>query len=138
MAPKGWLFKSIFLLIPIVAATSGAAFGQKPSQDKNADRNPAADYYNRGNERQKSGDLDGAIEDYTFAITFDSKFAMAWNNRGVIHYLKGDLDKAIADCGKALELKPDYAEAWNHRGNARLDKGDLAGAVADFDRAISL
>src|SRR5262245_54732674 len=115
MAPKGWLFKSIFLSILIIGATSSFALAQQPKQDKNADRNPAADYYNRGNERHKEGDLDGAIEDYTFAISFDSKFARAWNNRGVIHYLKGDLDKAIADFGKAVELKPDYAEGWNNQ-----------------------
>src|SRR5262245_40626908 len=109
MSSKGWLSNSIFLLILIVVTASFPALAQKGKQDQNANRDQAADYYNRGNERHKAGDLNGAIEDYTFAITFNSKFAMAWNNRGVIHYLKGDLDKAIGDCGRALELKLDYA-----------------------------
>ncbi len=85
ISSKGWLSNSIMLSIVIVAGASGVALAQKSKQDQNANRDPAADYYNRGNERQKAGDLNGAIEDYTFAITYNSKFAMAWNNRGVIH-----------------------------------------------------
>ena len=121
---------SLTSLILVVAASAWPALAQ------NSRSNSAADYYNRGNERQKEGDLDGAIEDYTFALTFEPKFAPAWNNRGVVRYLKGDLDEAIKDCGKAIELKPDYAEAWNNRGNARFDKGDPDGAIADFDQAL--
>lgn len=131
---KALLFysRSLFPLILIAAAVTSPALAQT------ARRNPAADYYNRGNDRQKERDLDGAIEDYTFAITFEPKFALAWNNRGVVRYLKGDFDEAIKDFGKAVELKPDYAEAWNNRGNARFDKGDPDGAIADFDKAIAL
>ena len=71
MSSKGWLSNSIFLLILIVVTASFPALAQKGKQDQNA-RDPAADYYNRGNERHKAGDLNGAIEDYTFAINFNS------------------------------------------------------------------
>src|SRR5436190_3132327 len=111
------------LLTPILPLILISALTIVPAQNTRA--RTAGEYYNRGNERQKQRDLNGAIEDYTFAISFDPQFALAWNNRGVVRYLKGELDHAIADCTKAIELKPDYAEAWNNRGNARLDKGRL-------------
>src|SRR5262245_45514767 len=136
MSSKGWLTRdarycvSIFSLILIVVAASFPALAQKGKQDQNADRDPAADYYNRGNERHKEGDLDGAIEDYTFAITYNSKFAMAWNNRGVIHYLKGDLDKAIS-----RTRSPIAARRWN--SDRITPKPGIIAGTRGSTRAIS-
>ena len=42
----------------------------------------AAAYYNRGNERYKKGDLDGAIADYDAALIFEPRLARAYNMRG--------------------------------------------------------
>lgn len=41
----------------------------------------AATYYNRGNQRIRAGDLEGAIKDFDVALTFDPTFAAAYNNR---------------------------------------------------------
>jgi len=57
----------------------------------------AASYFNRGNERYKKGDLDGAIADFDAALTFDPRWAPAYNMRGSARYNKGDLDSSIAD-----------------------------------------
>ena len=53
----------LVLVIVFFLATASLSQGQ-PS--------PAAAYYNRGNERYKKGDLNGAIEDYDAALTFNS------------------------------------------------------------------
>ena len=54
----------------------------------------ASAYYNRGNERYKKGDLDGAISDFDAALTFDPRLAVAYNMRGCARYHKQDLTAA--------------------------------------------
>lgn len=84
----------------------------------------AEEYNNRGLDRQRSGDLDGAIADYTKALTFKAKphvQATIYNNRA-----------------KVIELEPKFPMAYNERGNARSEKGDVEGAIADYSIAISL
>jgi tetratricopeptide (TPR) repeat protein len=124
-------FVSLFVAEAVAQRTNSASAGT-------ARRRSAIDYYNRANQWQKENRLDQALEDYTFALTFDPSLAQAWNNRGVVHYLQGEYEAALRDYTKALELKPDYAEAWNNRGNARLDKGAHVEAIADFDQALKL
>src|SRR5262250_971004 len=88
----------IAALIFLVLAASSVAPAQ-PSRF-------AAAYYNRGNERYKSGDLDGAISDYDAALTFNPRWAVAYNMRGSARYGKGDLDGSIADFTTAIEINP--------------------------------
>ena len=98
----------------------------------------AADYYNRGFERRKAGDLDGAIADYTKAIEIEPRFPGAHLGRGNARQAKGDLDGAIADYTKGIELNPRDAGAYTNRGLAKRRKGDLDGAISDSTRAIEL
>src|SRR5262245_30196895 len=98
--PSRFVFQSLLLFLPFLIMVMAAINApvqtwrtRKSTPETQRSRGvSAAEYYNRGNQRQKEGDLDGAIEDYTFALTFDSRYAMAWNNRGVLRYLKGNLD----------------------------------------------
>jgi tetratricopeptide (TPR) repeat protein len=98
----------------------------------------AAVYYNRGNERYKKGDLDGAIADYDAALTFDPRWALAYNMRGSARYNKGDLDGSIADYELAIKSDPFFAKAYGNRGLARLFQGDMARAEKDFDQCLRL
>lgn len=98
----------------------------------------AAAYYNRGNERYKKGDLDGAIADYDAALIFDSRWALAYNMRGSARYNKGDLDGSIADYELAIKSDPSFAKAYGNRGLARLFQGDMAAAEKDFDQCLKL
>src|ERR1051325_2928721 len=62
----------------------------------------AEEYNNRGLDRQKSGDLEGAIADYTKALSLKSKPAVQatlYNNRANAFMAKNDLAAAIADYG---------------------------------------
>src|SRR5581483_5952506 len=104
------------LVLPLILVPALAA-----AQAQDVRTRTAGDYYNRGKERQKQRDLTGAIEDYTFAITFDPQFARASNHSCAARHLLAQFDRAIADATQAIDLKPDYAQACNNRGTAPLD-----------------
>ena len=63
-------------------------------------------------------DLDGALADYNWAITLDSKYAIAYNDRGTVKEEKGDLDGALADYSEAIQLNPQYWLAYKIYGLA--------------------
>ena len=118
-----------------------AAYGQEAAKDQfypEANVQNAVTYLDRGNSKQKRGDIDGAMADHNQAIKFNPNYALAYNNRGIIKRTKGDIDGAIADFDRAITLNPKYAIAYRNRGNAKQRKGDNNGAIADFNRAITL
>src|SRR5215470_15146252 len=78
-----------YVLIILVLSGASVSRAQIPRS--------AAAYYNRGNERFKKGDLDGAIDDFNAALTFDPRLATAYNMRGCARYNKHDLNGGIAD-----------------------------------------
>jgi tetratricopeptide (TPR) repeat protein len=81
----------------------------------------AVDYNNRGLERQDQGDIEGAIEDYTKALSLKANakvLAVTYNNRANARLRKNDLDGAVADYGKAIELQPMDFENYYNRGNS--------------------
>ncbi len=96
------------------------------------------DFFDRALERQKAGDLAGAIVDYTQALALDPKNAQAYNNRGEARRHRGDVAGAIADFTRALELDPKHANTYYNRGIARKQQGDLEGAIADYTWALKL
>jgi Flp pilus assembly protein TadD len=64
----------------------------------------ATAYHNRAVARERAGDLDGAITDYTKAIEFGPNNATAYENRGHAYASKGDYTSAVADQTKADAL----------------------------------
>jgi Tfp pilus assembly protein PilF len=95
-------------------------------------------YLNRGNARQKAGDLDGALADFNHALRLNPNDAAPYNNRGSVRLARGDAAAALADFDAALRLNPQHANAYTNRANARQAAGDLAGALADFNHALRL
>jgi tetratricopeptide (TPR) repeat protein len=102
------------------------------------DPDHAIAHLNRGWARQASGDLDGAIADFSRAIELKPAFGNAYFNRGTAWKAKGDLAAAIADYSQAIRLEPTVAGPYNNRANARLQQGDIEGAIADYTEAIRL
>jgi tetratricopeptide (TPR) repeat protein len=99
---------------------------------------PDEDLVNRGIEKGKSGDLDGAIADFNRAIELNPKDDAPYYNRAQAKRLKKDTAGAIADYTRAIELGSTNPAAYNNRGNARAEKNDREGAIADYTRAIEL
>jgi tetratricopeptide (TPR) repeat protein len=58
-------------------------------------------YNNRGHLRYLSVDFDEAIEDYTKALEYNQKLAVAFYNRGQIHYRLGR--SCVCGCGKKAQ-----------------------------------
>ena len=117
------------------------------SDEKQAAKSPPApapsdasdsDLVNRGIEKAKSGDLDGAIADFNRAAELNPKDDAPYYNRAQARGLKNDKAGAIADYTKAIELGSTNPAAYNNRGNARAENNDRDGAIADYTRAIEL
>ncbi len=96
------------------------------------------DLVNRGIEKAKNGDLDGAIADFNRAIQLNPKDDAPYYNRAQAKKLKNDTAGAIADYTQAIELGSTNPAAYNNRGNARVENKDRDGAIADYTRAIEL
>lgn len=86
----------------------------------------------------ETGNLAGAIADYTKAIEIDPAFQAALLNRGMIHQRQGNLDAAIADYGSVIKIGPATAtvQGLMTRGQAYEQKGDVDRAIADYSKAI--
>lgn len=71
-----------------------------------------AGYYQRGWFKDHSGDIEGALEDYTMAIILQPNVAYAYLNRGVLYRLKGENAKAESDFKQVVRLDsiPEDAE----------------------------
>src|SRR6185295_11334765 len=146
------------ILFALVSLLPVNAFSQTQTPEA------ALNLFKNAVKKSGSGDLDGAIEDYTRAITLSSSFAPrkksgnsfagtdsseaitivdpftanAYTNRGLARYQKGDYAGAIEDLNKALQIRPGLAVAYLNRAAAFRATGDLAGALKDLDKAISL
>lgn len=71
-----------------------------------------AGYYQRGWFKDHFGDIEGALEDYTMAITLQPNVAYAYLNRGVLYRLKGENAKSESDFKQVVRLDsiPEEAE----------------------------
>ena len=96
------------------------------------------DLVNRGIEKAKNGDLDGALADFNRAIELNPKDDAPYYNRAQAKRLKEDAGGAIADYTRAIDLGSKNPAAYNNRGNARAENNDRDGAIADYTRAIEL
>ena len=116
---------------------------EKKSAEPSSSSSPASeeadeDLVNRGIEKAKNGDLDGAIADFDRAAELNPKDDAPYYNRAQARRLKNDTAGAIADYTKAIELGSTNPAAYNNRGNARVETKDREGAIADYTRAIEL
>ena len=96
------------------------------------------DLVNRGIEKAKNGDLDGAIADFNHAAEVDPKNDAPYYNRAQAKRMKNDSAGAIADYTKAIELGSTNPAAYNNRANVKAETNDRDGAIADYTRAIKL
>jgi tetratricopeptide (TPR) repeat protein len=103
-----------------------------------ANEESVEDLVQRGIEKGKAGDLDGAIADFTRAMELNPKDDAPYYNRAQAKRLKKDAAGAITDYTRAIELGSTNPAAYNNRGNARAENNDRDGAIADYTRAIDL
>lgn len=98
----------------------------------------AQEFFDRGLEKQNSGDYQGAIADYDQAIKLNPDDADAYNNRGLARSALGNKQGAIADYDQAIKLNPDYAPAFYNRGLRHKEQRNKQRAIAGFQKAADL
>ncbi len=69
-------------------------------------------YNNRGICKEKNGDTEAAMADYTKAIEIDPRLEIAYGNRAWLHDKLGNKEAAAADYRKAAELGYTPAKQW--------------------------
>lgn len=110
----------------------------QPSVASQASNESDENLINRGIEKGKNGDLNGAIADFDRAIKLNPKDDAPYYNRAQAKWLRKDVAGAIADYTRAIELGSTNPAAYNNRGNAKAENQDREGAIADYTRAIEL
>lgn len=98
----------------------------------------ALTYLNQGQNKEKSGDREGAILEYSKAIQLEPEYADAYSKRGKAKGILGDDIGAIEDFDRATMLDPKDVDAYYYRGLAKDRLARHQAAIADFTRAIAL
>jgi serine/threonine-protein kinase len=95
-------------------------------------------YIQRALAREESGDLAGAIDDYTRALERLPSHALAYYNRGSLRQASEDLRGALEDYDRAVSLAPDLAEAHYNAAIVRWRLGDDDAAATACEMARKL
>ena len=111
--------RALLLLVLWMQATLLCAQNAKP-------------FIDAGNAKYAAKDFDGAIAEYSKALTANPKLASAWKFRGLTKSMKGDWKGCLADLNTAVSLEPKNQEFLAARALAHLHLGSLTNANADF------
>jgi tetratricopeptide (TPR) repeat protein len=95
-------------------------------------------YLNQAQEKERKGDLKGAIADLDRAVQSEPGDGYVVMRRGDIRQMMGDLGGALADYSRAIELIPNSTPAYLGRAEVKGKTRDTQGALADFNHAISI
>ena len=98
----------------------------------------ANDLFNSGLDKAVSGNLKGAIADWTKAIEIYPKYALAYYNRAIAKHELQDYQGAIDDYTKAIELNPELYQPYTNRGITLELIGNLKDACRDWKKAVDL
>ncbi len=98
----------------------------------------AIDHYERGAKRFQKGDLDGAIEEFTKAISISSHLDSDQLTRSKVAPGANDFAASAGEAREITAIDPFTANAYTSRGLARYRKGDVDGAIADYELAIQI
>jgi tetratricopeptide (TPR) repeat protein len=78
-------------------------------------------HFDRGTEKAKAGDLEGAIAEYAAATELCCDNAQAWLYLGNCHFNIGNHDEALDALERAITLQPDSALIWESKANVLND-----------------
>nr|WP_275994307.1 protein kinase [Argonema antarcticum] len=93
-------------------------------------------YYERGVEAQKVGQLDKAWEFYELALKYNPKDARIYNNMGLLCQTKKDFRCAQIKYEQALNLNPNNPVARYNLGGLYDDASDFQSAESQYKLAI--
>jgi tetratricopeptide (TPR) repeat protein len=123
----------------MVLITLGCSTTKTVPLTQRQDPSPQAlQWFERGNAYAQSGNYEGAVKDFTQAITADPNYADAYYSRGHVLGRLGKHEQAIGDFTQVLTLNPENANIYADRGAAYGSSGQHALAISDFTQAIAL
>ena len=94
-------------------------------------------YKLRGDIKQRSNDLHGALMDYTVAERQNDRDERLYNSRSALYITEGRLRDAFSDTDKALKLSPNNPDALYNRACASYMSHNNEGALRDLDRSLA-
>lgn len=105
-----------------------------------ADSVRAYDYGFLADSKRLLGDYEGAVKDYTQAITHEPNEAWFYYRRGWVYdEFLHNVTAGMNDYNKAIEVNPEYAYTYIHRGRLYKNQlNDLQKANADFETILKL
>ncbi|MBV5260119.1 tetratricopeptide repeat protein [Synechococcus moorigangaii CMS01] len=98
----------------------------------------AIERYNAGVDALTQGNFQGAIAEFSAAISLDNSDPDAYYNRGYSYHVLGEYQAAYDDYSQAIQLKPEFADAYGNRCYAAYLLDNYEQAIADCDQAIIL
>lgn len=98
--------------------------------------NRAFVYARRAALRNAVGDVDGAIHDYSQAITYVRNEPTLYAIRSALYLGKRDFEKALADSDRLIQLRPEAEIGYANRAAARMYLGDVEGAIRDCNTGL--
>ena len=94
--------------------------------------------FQQGNLLMIFGELDMAMERYSYAIDLNPCYAIAYYNRGNVYYQRGELDNAVGDYDTAIKLNFRHAIAYYNRGVIYSKIGKIENAIEDYTMTVRL
>ncbi|HSF55956.1 MAG TPA: tetratricopeptide repeat protein [Algoriphagus sp.] len=94
-------------------------------------------YKQRGFYRMNHNEYEGAIEDFSLAISLDPEDSESFFYRGKVNSRLKNWVKAEEDYSAAIALEPENPEYYLARGQSRYVNGQFEEALADFTLTIS-
>jgi len=92
----------------------------------------------RGNERLRAGDVDGALEEYSKAIELDASNHIYYSNRSAANLKLECYAAALADANRCIELAPRWAKGYLRAAAAYTGMGNAEQAAAARQKAQDL
>lgn len=96
------------------------------------------DYYAKGLELRKAGNLGEAIRYFNEAIRLDPGLARYYVHRGFAHLDNKDLEAARADFQRAAIMEPNYAWSYIGLGDILYQQKAYDQALAQYQKALDL
>ncbi len=120
--------KVVYLILSLVLLSVSVISAQKAEMDPEA-----AKLYNSGNKMLKSGNYEGAIEDYSKALEISKDYRIYYQ-QGIAYKKLRKFDKALESFHKCLETNPEFTIVYNSLGTTYYAKGDYLKAIENFKK----
>ncbi|MBU1098557.1 MAG: hypothetical protein CVV23_04075 [Ignavibacteriae bacterium HGW-Ignavibacteriae-2] len=124
--------KKVLLIFSVFLLAANFLFAQEKAMDPEA-----AKLYNQGNKFVKSGQFQGALENYEAALKIQ-KHPNIYYQKSVVYKKMRNFDQAVESYKKCLELDPKFIIAYNGLGTTYYSLERFEDAIANFEKYIEL